>query len=352
MAKKFDTKLNIHAGEPVGVLAAQSIGEPGTQMILKVFHFAGIAATITTSGLPRIVELLDAKKKPTTPFSSIRLRDDVKKNFSKAEEIAKTISEVRMADVAHRVVENFSKGRISILMDEQALKVAELTPRQVAARIAKAYGLNAEVTEEGNVEVKTHTQNLSEIRSMAVKLMDTLVSGVEGAGRATVMQDRATGEFYIESAGSNIEGILAVDGVEKSKIYTNDVFEMYRVFGIEAARNTLAHELKHTIEGQGITISNRHLLLVADAMTSRGTIESIGRHGLVGSKESVLARAAFEETVKHLINAAAFGETDMLRGVTENILIGKQMPLGTGTVRLAVKKEEGGKKRAKGAGKA
>jgi DNA-directed RNA polymerase subunit A" len=350
MAKKFDANINVHAGEPVGVLAAQSIGEPGTQMILKVFHFAGIASTITTSGLPRIVELLDAKKRPTTPFSSIRLTEGARKDFSKAEEIAKRISEVRMGDISHRAVENFSRGRIKILLDGQALRASELTPRQVAARVSKAFGLEAEATEDGNIEVKTHTQNLAEIRNTSVKLMDALVSGVEGAGRAMVVQDRATGEFYVESAGSSIEAILAVEGVDKSRIYTNDVFEMYRVFGVEAARNTLAKELQDTIEGQGITISARHLLLVADAMTAQGKIDSIGRHGLVGGKESVLARAAFEETVKHLINAAAFGETDMLRGVTENILIGKQIPLGTGTVRLMVKTEETEKKKAKGKG--
>jgi DNA-directed RNA polymerase subunit A" len=340
MAKKDSIGFNIQSGEPVGVIAAQSIGEPGTQMILKTFHFAGIAATITTSGLPRIVELLDAKKKPTTPFSSIYLNDSVKKDFSKAEEVAKKVNEVRMNDIAKRIFENFSTGKIRIVMDKQLLEAVDLTARQVAARIGKAYELDAGVDQAGNIEISTHTKNLKDIRVTAVKLMHALVSGVEGAGRAIVTQDRASGEFYLESAGSNIEGILQVDGVDKSRIYTNDIFEMYKVFGIEAARNALAHELIKTIEGQGITVSDRHILLIADAMTSRGVIESIGRHGLVGSKESVFARAAFEETVKHLINAAAFGETDFMRGVTENILVGKQMPLGTGTVRLTVKKEE------------
>ena len=327
-------------GEPVGVIAAQSIGEPGTQMILKTFHFAGIAATITTSGLPRIVELLDAKKKPTTPFTSIYLNEGIRKNFSKAEEVAKKINEVRMGDIAKRLLENFSTGKIKILLDKQLLDAVDLTPRQVAARISKAYELDAGADEEGGIEISTHTKNLKEIRVTAVKLMHALVSGVEGAGRAIVAQDKGSGEFYLESAGSNIEGILEVDGVDKSRLYTNDIFEMYKVFGVEAARNALAYELHKTIEGQGITVNSRHVLLVADAMTSRGVIESIGRHGLVGSKESVFARAAFEETVKHLINAAAFGETDFMRGVTENILMGKQIPLGTGTVRLAVKKGE------------
>lgn len=340
MAKKMDSEFNIQPGEPVGVIAAQSIGEPGTQMILKTFHFAGIAATITTSGLPRIVEILDAKKTPTTPFSSIYLNDSIRKDFSKAEEVAKKVNEVRMNDIAKRILENFSTGKIKIVMDKQLLDAVDLTARQVAARIGKAYELDAAVDEAGNIEISTHTKNLKDIRVTAVKLMHALVSGVEGAGRAIVTQDKATGEFYLESAGSNIEGILQVDGVDKSRLYTNDIFAMYKVFGVEAARNTLAHELNKTIEGQGITVSDRHILLIADAMTSRGAIESIGRHGLVGSKESVFARAAFEETVKHLINAAAFGETDFMRGVTENILVGKQIPLGTGTVRLTVKREE------------
>jgi DNA-directed RNA polymerase subunit A" len=349
MAKKLDGEFNVQSGEPVGVIAAQSIGEPGTQMILKTFHFAGIAATITTSGLPRIVELLDAKKKPTTPFSSIYLNAGIRKDFSKAEEVAKKINEVRMSDIAKRILENFSTGKIKIILDKQLLDAVDLTPKQVASRISKAYELDASAAEENSIEVSTHTKNLKEIRVTAVKLMHALVSGVEGAGRAIVTQDKATGEFYLESAGSSIEGILEVEGVDKSRLYTNDIFEMYKVFGVEAARNALAYELNKTIEGQGITVSDRHILLVADAMTCRGVIESIGRHGLVGSKESVFARAAFEETVKHLINAAAFGETDFMRGVTENILMGKQIPLGTGTVRLAVKRDE--KKPRKGAEK-
>ncbi|VVB73720.1 DNA-directed RNA polymerase subunit A'' [uncultured archaeon] len=347
MAKKIDISTKVQQGEPVGVIAAQSIGEPGTQMILKTFHFAGIAATITTSGLPRIVELLDAKKIPTTPFSSIYLMDEAKKDFVKADQIAKKINEVRVNDISRRILENFSNGKIRIVLDKQALEAVDLTPSQVAARISKAYELDAAATPEGNVEISTHTKVLKDIRSISVKLMHALVSGVAGAGKAVVTQSKTTGEFYIESAGSNIELMLPIDGIDKAKIYTNDVFEMYKVLGIEAARNVLAKELKETFDGQGININERHVLLVADAMTSRGHIESIGRHGLVGSKESVFARAAFEETVKHLINAAAFGETDFMRGVTENILVGKQIPLGTGVVKLAVKKQDVEKKSKK-----
>lgn len=335
--KKNGIRTEISAGEPVGVIAAQSVGEPGTQMILKTFHLGGIVSTITTTGLPRIVELLDAKKKPSNPISYIYLEASKSKDFAKAEEMAKKISEVRLKNITRRIEENFSQGKILITLDVQVLEQSELTARGVAAKLAKQFGVDAHVTSEGNIEVSAHTRNLKGIRSMAVKMRDALISGVDNAGRAVVSQERS-GEYFVQSAGSNIEQIALVEGVDKARLYTNDVFEMYRVFGIEAARNTLIYELMKTVEEQDITLDPRHIMLIADAMTSNGTVQSIGRHGLVGRKESVFARAAFEETIKHIVNAAAFGEVDHMRGITENILIGKQIPLGTGSVKLAVKR--------------
>ena len=335
----------VQAGEPVGVIAAQSLGEPGTQMVLKLFHTVGISSSLATSGLPRLIELLDVKKKPSTPISRIRLMESYAKNFGKADEAAKKISEIKMRSITRRIAENFSKGKIQILLNSQALQAADITPGHVAARIRKDFGLEAEVGENSAIVINTHTKNLKEIRAITVKLAKAIVNGIEGAGRAMVMQDQRTGEFYIESAGSNIEPIMKIEGVDGARIYTNDLMEMYRVFGIEAARNTLVNELKKTLEDQSITVNDRHLFLIADAMTASGGIQSIGRHGLVGNKESVFARAAFEETVKHLINAAAFGQVDYMRGVTENILIGKQIPLGTGSVKLAIKSKREGKKK-------
>ncbi len=344
MAKQ-ESKYGVQAGEPVGVIAAQSVGEPGTQMVLRTFHFAGIAASIATSGLPRIIELLDAKKTPSTPISKIYLNESSKKSFAKADEVAKKISEIEMRSITRRIVEDFSKGKILVMLNAQAMQAADLTAGHAAARLKKDLGLDAKVGKHGNIVIGTHTKNLKEVRAIAVKLTKSIVNGIEGAGRAMVAQDQKTQEFYVESAGSNIEPMMEIDGVDSSRIYTNDIFEMYRVFGIEAARTTLALELKKTLEEQEISVNERHIALIADAMTSSGTIQSIGRHGLVGKKESVFARAAFEETVKHLINAAAFGQIDYMRGVTENILVGKQIPLGTGSVKLSIKREEGKKKK-------
>lgn len=333
--------FEITPGEPVGVIAAQSIGEPGTQMILRLFHFAGVAteSVIATAGLPRLVELVDAKKKPSTPFSYIYLEEKVKKNFEKATEIAKKIDEIKIGDLAKRAVENFSAGTIRIRLDPQVLETAELSARTVASKIEKL--LNVETELEGNViTVKTHTKNLKAVRAGSVKLMKLTVNGIEGAGKAVVRQDLKTEEFYILTADSNIDLILPIDGVDRSRIYTNDIFKMYRVFGVEAARNALVKELKKLMEEQKIDVDDRHILLLADAMTFGGEIKNVGRHGLSGEKLSVFARAAYEETIKHLVNAAAFGEVDPMKGVTENILAGKQILLGTGTVSLAINKDD------------
>lgn len=344
MAKENEMNLKVQAGEPVGVIAAQSLGEPGTQMVLRTFHMAGFTTAIGTSGLPRIIELLDAKKKPSSPITRVYLKESYARSFTKAEEVAKKISEIKMSSIMRRIVENFAKGKILIMLNGQSMLASDLNTRQVAARLGKEANVGARVGKHGNIVINTRTKNLKEIRAITVKLTRTIVNGVEGAGKAMVAQDTKSGEFYIEAAGSNIEPVMQIDGVDPSRIYTNDLFAAYAVFGIEAARNTLAMELKKTLEEQEISVNDRHISLIADAMTAGGKIQSIGRHGLVGSKESVFARAAFEETVKHLINAAAFGQIDYMRGVTENILIGKQIPLGTGSVRLAIKKREGKKK--------
>lgn len=332
-------KFIVNYGEPVGMIAAQSIGEPGTQMILRTFHYAGIEATIATSGLPRIIELVDARKKPATPITYVYLNAANKKSFEKAEQVVKRINEVNMGSISRRAIESFSKGAIKFIIDQQTLAANELTPSQVAQKLSKTMTVEAKADEDGNIIVKLKTKNLLEIRQMSVKIMKKTIQGVEGAGKAVIQRNK-NDEFYIVAAGSNVEGLIDVEGIDKSRLYTNDVFAMHRLFGVEAARNTIVHELKSTLDEQKIDVDDRHIMLVADAMTYAGGIKGVGRHGLSGQKNSVFAKAAYEETVKHLVNAAAFGEIDPMKGVTENILVGKQIPIGTGSVRLAIRKED------------
>lgn len=339
MKDEKDKRFIVNYGEPVGMIAAQSIGEPGTQMILRTFHYAGIEATIATSGLPRIVELVDARKKPATPITYVYLNAASRKSFDKAEQVVKRINEVNMGVITKRAIESFSKGAIKFILDDQTMAANDLHAQQVAQRLGKSMDVDAKVSEDDNIIVKLKTKNLQEIRQMSVKIMKKTIQGVEGAGKAVIQRNK-NDEFYIVAAGSNVEGLIDIEGIDKSRLYTNDVFAMYRLFGIEAARNTIVHELKSTLDEQKIDVDERHIMLVADAMTYSGGIKGVGRHGLSGQKNSVFAKAAYEETVKHLVNAAAFGEIDPMKGVTENILVGKQIPIGTGSVRLAIKKED------------
>jgi len=141
-------------------------------------------------------------------------------------------------------------------------------------------------------------------------------------------------EWVIRTDGSNLEGVLAIDGVEPTRTTTNDIHEISKILGIEAARNALIKEAHAVLEEQGLDVDVRHVMLVSDIMTNTGEIQQIGRHGISGEKSSVLARAAFELTIQHLVKAAMKGETDPLKGVIENIIVGQSMPLGTGSVDL------------------
>ncbi|ERG98637.1 MAG: DNA-directed RNA polymerase, beta'' subunit/160 kD subunit, partial [Haloquadratum sp. J07HQX50] len=129
--------------------------------------------------------------------------------------------------------------------------------------------------------------------------------------------------------------VLKIDGVDATRTTSNNIHEVRKNLGIEAAREAIINETMETLREQGLDDVNvRHLMLVADIMTNNGEIESIGRHGISGSKESVLARAAFEVTVNHLLDAAVHGEEDDLDGVIENVIAGKPVAIGTGDVDL------------------
>ncbi|MEM3035945.1 MAG: DNA-directed RNA polymerase subunit A'', partial [Thermoplasmata archaeon] len=140
--------------------------------------------------------------------------------------------------------------------------------------------------------------------------------------------------------GSNLKAVLEMEGVDATKTITNDIMEIYEVLGVEAARRAIIDESIRTLEEQGLNVDVRHLMLVADMMTFEGNVEAIGRHGVAGKKASVLARAAFEITSKHLLQAGLLGESDSLRGVAENIIVGQPITLGTGAVNLIYKYSE------------
>jgi DNA-directed RNA polymerase subunit A" len=341
--KANDKKYKIAPGEAVGVLAAESLGEPSTQMVLRAFHSAGIASTVVVTGLPRIEEVIDAKKKPKSPIMIIPLSKEFAKDYEKAKGIRHKIEEVKLRNVIDGFSEDLNGGTMTLNTNREQMAEHEITSRTVVAKLSKIEGIDV-TSDEGVIKIKIKgdrkKRSLKSSRTLFVNVRDTTVLGIPGIRKAMVQQNESTKAFYIMTSGSNMEEIINVEGVDKKHIYTNDIFAVMRVYGIEAARNLITYELKKTIEDEGLTVGASHVALVADAMTYGGTIKGVGRHGLAGNKESMFARAAFEETVKHFVNAGVFGEKDYLRGVAENIMIGKQISVGTGIVKLGIKKED------------
>jgi len=180
--------------------------------------------------------------------------------------------------------------------------------------------------------VSVEGADLASLFALRTKLLNIRVKGIPGIPRVTVVKENE--EWFIQTTGSNLVKTLRIDGVDVSRTTTNVVFEIATALGIEAARTAIVNEMISTLEEQGLEVDIRHILLVADLMTSKGHVQQIGRHGIAGKKASVLARAAFEITVPTLADAAIRGEVDGLKGVTENVIVGLPIPLGTGMIDL------------------
>ncbi|MGC8648922.1 MAG: DNA-directed RNA polymerase subunit A'' [Candidatus Micrarchaeia archaeon] len=341
MSEKDDKFVKVVPGEAVGVVAAQSIGEPGTQMMLRVFHAAGIASIVTTKGLPRVIEIVDARKTPTSPSMTIRFNKTIEKDYDTVRKIWKSLEEVKISNVIKDLKENFREGTLSFTFDKEKLEYYEITQKAILNKVSKMESIEIiSDSPEIKIKYKGKGKTIYNMRVAFNRLLSNIIFGIPGILKATINQDEKTNAFYIITSGSNLKEIMKIEGVDQENIYCNDPFEVLEYYGIEAARNVIANELKAIIEEEGMTVNFRHIGLIADIMTYTGKIRSVGRHGIAGEKESVFARAAYEETVKHFTNACVFGEKDYFKGVAENILVGKQINLGTGTVKIVVKKED------------
>ncbi|VVB66186.1 DNA-directed RNA polymerase subunit A'' [Candidatus Gugararchaeum adminiculabundum] len=331
----------VQTGEAVGIIAAQSIGEPGTQMTMRTFHYAGVAEQVPT-GLPRLIEIVDARKTAKKPLMDIYLKHEYANNEEKARAFAESIEGLTLASVAY-LEEDFATKKITITIDEEVAKEEGLQISEIVKIIKK---LIANATQEKNVvTLKPRTSNLRSLRRLSNKLKALHVKGVPNISRAMIL--RGPKGFFVRTGGSNLAEVLKREEIDGPALYTNDIKEVEKTLGIEAARNAIVHEINQVLSLQGLDVDVRHLMLLADAMCASGSIKSIGRHGLSGEKAGILARAAFEETLKHLINASVRGEEDKLIGVTENIIIGQTIPVGTGLVRLVMKRTADKKKEAK-----
>ncbi|MFW9855944.1 MAG: DNA-directed RNA polymerase subunit A'' [Candidatus Thorarchaeota archaeon] len=325
----------VEPGEAIGTVAAQSIGEPGTQMTLKTFHYAGVAELNVTLGLPRLIEILDARKNPASPIMSIYLEGDYAKDKERAREVQRMIELSTVESISDDITVDLALMQIKIALNEVLMKDKGVTPELIIEKLSKLK--KGEVSYNRNYEVIVDAKELTidEIYKLNEKIRDLKLKGVKGITRVIMRRDqKLVDEWVLFTAGSNLPDVLSIPGVDPTRIKTNHIQEVRDTLGIEATRQAIIDEATAVLQEQGLDVDIRHIMLVADIMTQDGNLRQIGRHGISGEKESVLARASFEVTVKHLLNSAARGDRDKLRGITENVIIGQIIPLGTGTVDL------------------
>jgi DNA-directed RNA polymerase II subunit RPB1 len=391
-------KAAVAPGEMVGVLAAQSIGEPATQMTLNTFHFAGVSSKNVTLGVPRLKEILNIAANIKTPSMLVRQQDPsggqqaAKILRSRIElttlrsltqsvelyydpDIQSTIVEADQDMVESyfivpeedEVIESQSKWLLRVILDRKKLLDKNINIVEVAGKIKEEFKPNlAVIFSDENADeqvmrvrfiwdsnLKQDDEDEDErderwMRKLEKHLLDDVIlRGVRGVERAFIREDDIVieepdrslmlsksdprcKEWVLDTTGTALADVLAIDGVDSVKTYSNSFIEILGVLGIEAARAGLLHELGMVLSFDGSYVNHRHMALLVDIMTQRGLLMAITRHGINRNDTGALMRCSFEETVEILLEAAGFGELDDCRGVSENIMLGQLAPMGTG----------------------
>ncbi len=322
--------------EAVGVVAAQSIGEPGTQMTMRTFHYAGVAEINVTLGLPRLIEIVDARKVPSTPTMTIRLIEQYAGDRDLAREVAWAIESTSILHLGS-IATDLAEMNVLIELSSEALVQRKITAKEVAERLGEEMRLSVDQPGGGNLLIMAPKEpSYRELLQLVEKIKKLSLKGIDGIKRVVIRKEGD--EYILYTEGSALKKVLQFEGVDPGRTKTNNITEIGEVLGIEAARNAIINEATDTLREQGLAVDVRHIMLVSDIMTCDGEIKQIGRHGVSGEKASVLARAAFEVTVNHILDAAIRGDVDDLRGVTENVIVGQPIQLGTGDVQLVAKR--------------
>ncbi len=326
----------VNAGECVGLVSAESIGEPGTQMTLNTFHFAGVSEMNVTTGLPRIIEIFDAQKEIKTPMMEIYLKENYN-DLEKVKKFAVKIKEVVFSDFVAEYSLNIFDQSLTLYLNKALLSERGISSKDLVAAVKlKTKGFVVEVSNDSITFV--HKGKPEEIRllyDIKEKIKNVKIAGLKGITQ--VLPVKRGEEYIVLTSGTNLSDVLELPEVDATRTTSNDLTEVYGVLGIEAARQAIIDEVFKVIESQGLNIDIRHIMLVADIMCITGHTKGITRYGVVSEKASVLARASFETPIKHLITAALENETDRLTSVVENVMINQPVPLGTGLPGLITK---------------
>jgi DNA-directed RNA polymerase subunit A" len=324
----------VESSEPVGTVAAQSIGEPGTQMTLRTFHYAGVEEFSVTQGLPRLIEIVDARRFPATPHMTIFLESPYNDSEEEALKVHNRIEQIRIEQITSDVDLDFVNWNIVInlipeICEKKGIEI-EMIPE-----VLKRYKKKGTIKQEGNsIIIDPGIEDLQSLQKLREKILKKVVKGIRGVKRGLLTPSDDNSEWIIKTEGTNLHGVVQIEGVDTTRTISNHIHEVEKLYGIEAARNMIIYESQKVLEQQSLDVDLRHLLILSDLMCVDGSIQSIGRHGISGSKSSVFARAAFEVTVNQLLDAGLYGEEERLLGIPENVIIGQVTPIGTGRVNV------------------
>ncbi|KAL8937072.1 MAG: hypothetical protein Q9216_004606 [Gyalolechia sp. 2 TL-2023] len=399
----------VNPGEMVGVLAAQSIGEPATQMTLNTFHFAGVASKNVTLGVPRLKEILNVAKDIKTPtmtvYTTFETTNDKAIDQENTNTVRRAVEHTTLRSVTETtelyydpdiqstiieadrdMVDSYfilpeldsedqyrqSRWLLRIILGRRRLLDKGLTVQDVASKIKENYHNDLAVifsddnAEEQVIRIRLMREHIKGdddeedgdveenwLKRLEAHILDTLtLRGVPGIKKAFIttkdkvvyerdgsMKNKKDAEWTLDTEGTALAQVLAVDGVDTRRTYSNSFLEVFEVFGIEATRSALMRELTAVLAFDGSYVNHRHLALLVDVMTARGHLMAITRHGINRSDTGALMRCSFEETVEILLEAAACGELDDCRGVSENVMLGQLAPLGTGELEVLLDQE-------------
>src|SRR4030042_296656 len=285
-----------------------------------------------TLGLPRLIEIVDARRVPSTPIMEIYLDKAAENDLEKVRQVAPNIERTNLIDIAG-VETDINNMEVVVKRDRKKMERKSVSVEEVMKALNKAKGMKGLAEMRGdNIVLRCDEPSYKKLQRISEDTKNCPIKGVEGIQRAVIR--RLSGHFVVYTEGSNLEKVLQIEHVDRKRTTTTRILEIYEALGVEAARNSIIFEANRTLEEQGLTVDIRHIMLVADLMTSDGDVKAIGRHGISGRKSSVLARAAFEITSTHLLRAGIIGEVDSLDGVAENIIVGQPVTVGTGAVNL------------------
>ncbi|XP_078179923.1 nuclear RNA polymerase C1 [Carex rostrata] len=333
----------VEGGAAVGAIGAQSIGEPGTQMTLKTFHFAGVASMNVTLGVPRIKEIINAAKNISTPIIEAMLLSD--QDLLLARIVKSSIEKTVLGEVANRIRVVVKSGQpyVSVLLDMERIdslhmKISADAVQQSILKHPKIKLKAEHVRVIRNDKLKIYAPEVDrsklqyELHTIKCMLPKVIVKGIPTAERVVISEEKGVYKLLVE--GTNLLAVMGTPGIDGCKTKSNHVMEVQRTLGIEAARQCIINEILYTMNSHGMSIDIRHMMLLADLMTYKGEILGITRFGITKMKDSVLMLASFEKTAEHLFNASYSGREDQIEGVSECIIMGIPMLLGTGMLKV------------------